>query len=63
MAISYLSEDSDAEEVKGLLEAARRRAVLIRGDLSKPQHCRDIVTTTMEELGGWTYWSTTQPSQ
>ena len=51
VVISYLSEDSDAEEVKTLVEAAGRRAVLIRGDLSKPQHCRDIIATTIEELG------------
>ena len=41
--ISYLSEDSDAEEVRNYVEKAGRRAVLVRGDVSKAQHCRDIV--------------------
>jgi NAD(P)-dependent dehydrogenase (short-subunit alcohol dehydrogenase family) len=50
--ISYLSEDSDAEEVRRLVEDAGRRAVLVRGDVSQPQHCRDIVATAVRELGG-----------
>jgi NAD(P)-dependent dehydrogenase (short-subunit alcohol dehydrogenase family) len=50
--ISYLSEDSDAEEVRQLVEDAGRKAVLVRGDISRPQHCRDIVATAVEELGG-----------
>jgi NAD(P)-dependent dehydrogenase (short-subunit alcohol dehydrogenase family) len=50
--ISYLSEDSDAEDVRRLVEAAGRRAVLVRGDLADAQHCRDIIATAVEELGG-----------
>ena len=50
--VSYLSEDSDAEEVRQLVEAAGQRAVLVRGDLSQPQHCRDLVATAVEQLGG-----------
>jgi NAD(P)-dependent dehydrogenase (short-subunit alcohol dehydrogenase family) len=50
--ISYLSEDSDAEEVRQLVEDAGRKAVLVRGDISRPQHCRDIVATAVKELGG-----------
>ncbi len=50
--ISYLSEDSDAAEVKELVEAAGRRAVLVPGDLTDPQHCRDIIATAVRELGG-----------
>jgi NAD(P)-dependent dehydrogenase (short-subunit alcohol dehydrogenase family) len=50
--ISYLSEDSDAAEVKQLVEDAGRQAVLVRGDVSDPQHCRDIVATAVRELGG-----------
>jgi len=50
--ISYLSEDSDAEEVRSYVEQAGQRAVLVRGDLSQPQHCRDIIATAVRELGG-----------
>jgi NAD(P)-dependent dehydrogenase (short-subunit alcohol dehydrogenase family) len=50
--ISYLSEDSDAEEVRQLVQDAGRRAVLVRGDISKPQHCRDVIATAVQELGG-----------
>ncbi len=49
--ISYLSEDSDAAEVKGYVEKAGRKAVLVRGDVSKAQHCRDIIDTAVRELG------------
>ncbi len=52
VVISYLSEDSDAEEVKKLVEDAGRRAVLVRGDLADAQHCRDIVATAVDRLGG-----------
>jgi NAD(P)-dependent dehydrogenase (short-subunit alcohol dehydrogenase family) len=51
VVISYLSEDSDAQEVAGYVEAAGRTAVLVRGDLSQPQHCRDLIATTVEKLG------------
>jgi len=50
--ISYLNEDSDAREVKELVEAAGRKAVLVPGDVSEPQHCRDIIATAVEQLGG-----------
>src|SRR5215212_5667286 len=50
--IAYLSEDSDAKEVAQLVEDAGRRCVLVAGDLSDPQHCRDIIQTAVDELGG-----------
>ena len=51
VVISYLSEDSDAEAVRDLVEQAGRRAVLVRGDLAKAEHCREIVATAVRELG------------
>ena len=51
VVIAYLREDSDAEDVAKLVDAAGRRAVLIRGDLSWPQHCRDVIATTVAEFG------------
>jgi len=50
--ISYLSEDSDAEEVKDYVEKAGRKAVLVSGDVSDPAHCRKIIDTAVRELGG-----------
>jgi len=52
VVISYLNEDSDAAEVKALVEAAGQRAVLVPGDVSEPQHCRDIIAAAVEQLGG-----------
>ncbi len=51
VVISYLSEDGDAKEVAGLVEDAGRKALLISGDVSQPQHCRDIIARTVEEFG------------
>jgi NAD(P)-dependent dehydrogenase (short-subunit alcohol dehydrogenase family) len=50
--ISYLSEDSDAKDTAGYVEQAGRRAVLVKGDIADPQHCRDIIRTAIDELGG-----------
>jgi NAD(P)-dependent dehydrogenase (short-subunit alcohol dehydrogenase family) len=50
--ISYLSEDSDAEDTASYVEKAGRRAVLVKGDVADPQHCRDIIRTAIDELGG-----------
>ena len=52
VAISYLSEDADAEDTAKWVREAGRKALLLRGDVSEPQHCRDIVARTVEELGG-----------
>jgi NAD(P)-dependent dehydrogenase (short-subunit alcohol dehydrogenase family) len=49
--ISYLSEDSDAEDTAKLVEQAGRRAVLVRGDVSQPQHCQEIIATAVKEFG------------
>lgn len=51
VVISYLSEHDDAKETAHFVEKEGRRAVLIPGDVSSPQHCRDIVNKTVEELG------------
>ena len=49
--ISYLSEDADAQETAALVEKAGRKAVLMKGDLSEPQHCRDIIARAVSEFG------------
>src|SRR5215213_2332429 len=51
VVISYFSEHDDARETAEHVEKAGRRAVLVDGDLADPQHCRDLVARTVEELG------------
>ncbi|OHV19556.1 SDR family oxidoreductase [Rhizobium sp. RMa-01] len=52
IVISYLDEDEDADETKRLVEEAGRKAVLVSGDIQDPALCRQIVETTVKELGG-----------
>jgi NAD(P)-dependent dehydrogenase (short-subunit alcohol dehydrogenase family) len=49
--ISYLNEDEDAKDTARLVEQAGRRAVLVPGDVSRPQHCRDIIARAVGEFG------------
>ncbi|MET1008404.1 MAG: SDR family oxidoreductase [Propionibacteriaceae bacterium] len=49
--ISYLSEDSDAQETARYVEEAGQKAVLISGDLSKAAHCREVIATAVAEFG------------
>jgi NAD(P)-dependent dehydrogenase (short-subunit alcohol dehydrogenase family) len=49
--ISYLDEHEDAKDTARLVEEAGRRAVLVPGDVSRPQHCRDIIARTVSEFG------------
>ncbi|SDH57227.1 SDR family oxidoreductase [Microbacterium pygmaeum] len=51
VAISYLSEHSDAEEAKRFVEHAGQRALLLPGDISDAAHCRDLVARTVSEFG------------
>ena len=51
VAVAYLCEDADAEHTAGLIQAAGRRALLIRGDLGTEDACRAAVTRTVEGLG------------
>lgn len=49
--ISYLSEDDDARETARLVEDAGRKAVLVRGDLRNPGHCRKVVAKAVAAFG------------
>ena len=49
--ISYLEEDEDARETARLVEEAGRQAVLVRGDLSDPAHCRKVVDDAVSAFG------------
>ena len=51
VVISYLNEESDAQDTAKYVEEAGRRVLLIAGDVSHAEHCRDIVKQTVEEFG------------
>ncbi|HEX8230197.1 MAG TPA: SDR family oxidoreductase [Chloroflexia bacterium] len=51
VAISYLNEDSDAEETRRLVEKEGRQCILIPGDIGDESHCRQVVERTVRELG------------
>lgn len=50
--IAYLEEDKDARETAKLVEQAKRKAVLVRGDVQRPEHCKEIVERAVSDLGG-----------
>jgi NAD(P)-dependent dehydrogenase (short-subunit alcohol dehydrogenase family) len=53
VAINYFpTEESDAQEVVALIEAAGRKAVAIPGDLRDAKFCRQLVMKAIEGLGG-----------
>jgi len=52
IAISYLSEQKDADEVKRTVEEEfSRKCLLIPGDIRKERTCEKIVNTTIKEFG------------
>ncbi len=51
VAIAYLSEHSDAEETRRLVEAENSECLLIPGDLSKEINCRRAVAKAVKTFG------------
>lgn len=52
VAIMFLPEEqTDADETRRAIEAEGRRALLLPGDVTDPDHCADCVTRTIDELG------------
>lgn len=49
--ISYLDEESDAEETRRVVEDTGRKAVLMPGDVGDESHCRQIVQRAIQEFG------------
>jgi NAD(P)-dependent dehydrogenase (short-subunit alcohol dehydrogenase family) len=49
--LSYLNEDTDAEETARVVREAGRQAVLAPGDISEDAHCRSLVARTVSDLG------------
>lgn len=52
VAAVYLDEHDDAEETRRLVEAERRRCLLIPGDIGDPAFCEDAVARTAQAHGG-----------
>ena len=50
--ISYLDEHDDAHETERLVKDAGRKAVLVPGDLKRPDQCRAVIEKAVSELGG-----------
>lgn len=53
VALTYLSpdEDADAQHTAGLVTVQGRRCLTMRGDLTDPEFCTEVVTHTVHELG------------
>ncbi len=51
IAISYLNEDEDAHDTAKWVEEAGRKAILMPGDIKSEDHCRSLVTQTVQKLG------------
>lgn len=49
--ISYLSEDSDAQETVEAIEKVGVKAITVRGDVASENHCIDLVNKTVKEFG------------
>jgi NAD(P)-dependent dehydrogenase (short-subunit alcohol dehydrogenase family) len=53
VALSYLaSEEADAKEVMGFVEAAGRKAVSLPGDISEEEFCTQLIEGARSALGG-----------
>lgn len=51
VVISYLDEHDDAKDTAQWVEKAGQKAVLIAGDITNAEHCRNIVAQTVEQFG------------
>jgi NAD(P)-dependent dehydrogenase (short-subunit alcohol dehydrogenase family) len=50
VAIVYLDEEADAEETREAVETEGRRALLIPGDVTDPDFCREAVEETVRQF-------------
>jgi NAD(P)-dependent dehydrogenase (short-subunit alcohol dehydrogenase family) len=51
VAIAYLDEHHDAEEIRAAIERSERRCLLVPGDLGADRHCAEVVRKTVETFG------------
>jgi NAD(P)-dependent dehydrogenase (short-subunit alcohol dehydrogenase family) len=50
--ISYLNEEEDAKDTAKYVEQEGRKAILMPGDISSEEHCKQIVDRALQEFGG-----------
>jgi NAD(P)-dependent dehydrogenase (short-subunit alcohol dehydrogenase family) len=51
VVVAYLAEDQDAQETARWIEEAGQPSLLLKGDVSNQDHCRQIVERTLEAFG------------
>lgn len=51
VVISYLNEESDAQETVRVVQEAGRRALAIPGDIAEESHCLTLIDRTIKEFG------------
>jgi len=51
VVVSFLDETEDADDTASWVRDAGRRAVVVPGDITSEDHCRDLVQHTLRELG------------
>jgi NAD(P)-dependent dehydrogenase (short-subunit alcohol dehydrogenase family) len=51
IALSYLNEHPDAEEVKQVIEREGRKAVTVAADLDTDERCREVVEKAVKQFG------------
>jgi NAD(P)-dependent dehydrogenase (short-subunit alcohol dehydrogenase family) len=51
VVISYLSEEDDAKDTARWVDAAGRKAILVPGDITSEDHCKELVQHAMRDLG------------
>ncbi|SFS58135.1 SDR family oxidoreductase [Paenibacillus sp. BC26] len=51
VAIVYLEEDGDANEIRGLIEGLGRKCLTIAGDIGDPEFCKKVIYDTTSQLG------------
>jgi hypothetical protein len=49
--ISYLNEESDAEETARMVEATGRKCLRVPGDITQESHCQEIVQRAVQAFG------------
>jgi NAD(P)-dependent dehydrogenase (short-subunit alcohol dehydrogenase family) len=52
VAIVYLSEHEDAKETESIISSYGGEALLLPGDISKPEFCESVIDQTVSRFGG-----------
>lgn len=52
VAIAYYNEHEDAQETMRWVKDAGQKGLAIQGDLSRPDHCREVIRQVVEDFGG-----------